>query len=74
MKKVNEQLNKLPVWITAICVLCSRKYPATILNIEGHVNHGCNILCLDTKDCKKHRERINKLKKQTNDTKKKHVD
>ena len=43
------------------CVYCLRKYPETRLNIEGLMHHNCAHMCLDAKDCKKHRKKLKKL-------------
>lgn len=54
----NEELNKLAVWITQACVRCGRKYPETVLNIEGVIHHGEIIRCVDTKKCNRYVRRI----------------
>ena len=35
------------------CERCGRKYPETILNIEGFLHHGNKLECLDRKNCRK---------------------
>lgn len=50
---LNETLNKLDCYKNLACSKCGRKYPETILNIEGRIHHGCDLLCLDTKACNK---------------------
>jgi hypothetical protein len=49
----NLNLNKLSVYKDELCARCGRKYPDTILNIEGMIHHHCELLCLDKKDCEK---------------------
>lgn len=56
---INEQLHQLNIWKDACCIFCGRKYPETILNIEGHIHHGCRLICLDSKSCTKQRKKKN---------------
>lgn len=49
----NKLLNELDIYRDKRCVRCKRKYPDTILNIEGVIHHGCQFQCLDTKSCNK---------------------
>ena len=35
----NEWLNKLKEYRDQSCYICGRKYPETILNIEGYIHH-----------------------------------
>jgi len=49
----NEELNKLSYWKDKSCTLCGRKYPITILNIEGVIHHNAELQCVDTKKCAK---------------------
>jgi hypothetical protein len=35
------------------CYLCGRKWPDTVLNIEGHIHHHEKLRCLDTKECQR---------------------
>jgi len=50
---INEELNS-GTWSNSTCYLCGRKYPDTILNIEGFIHHhNSKIKCLDVKDCSK---------------------
>jgi hypothetical protein len=53
MSEINSNLNKLSIYKDAPCVHCGRKYPHTVLNIEGVIHHGCKLLCLDRKLCEK---------------------
>jgi hypothetical protein len=53
MESENIDLNKLPFYINKICVNCGRKYPETILNIEGFIHHKEPFRCLDLKQCKR---------------------
>lgn len=55
---MNEELNKKSIYIDKQCVYCSRKYPETVLNIEGHIHHGEPYRCLDTKNCNRARKKI----------------
>ena len=55
----NKKLNELDVYKDKKCIHCGRKYPQTILNIEGVIHHKEDYRCLDTKSCmryKKHRK------------------
>lgn len=60
MKKlnINEQLSKLSCWQDAACIYCGRKYPDTILNIEGNIHHKENLRCIDTKSCNRMKKKI----------------
>ena len=49
----NEELNKLEAWKGKACSRCKRKYPDTILNIEGYLHHTEELVCLDRKSCKR---------------------
>lgn len=53
MSEININLNKSDIYKDKHCSLCDRKYPDTILNIEGMIHHKCKLLCLDKKICKK---------------------
>ena len=59
MNKIDKNLDKhislniLPQWINKKCIYCGRKYPDTILNIEGHIHHNEPFRCLNTKQCNK---------------------
>lgn len=53
MITINEKLHQLIIWSNSKCKLCGRKYPETIINIEGHIYHGCDLICLDKKSCMK---------------------
>jgi hypothetical protein len=46
---MNEEANKMRPEIK--CVRCGRKYPDTILNIEGAYHHHSKYECLDRKSC-----------------------
>lgn len=56
----NEELNRLSIWKDKACVLCGRKYPETILNIEGVIHHNGKLCCIDTKSCNKVRRKKNR--------------
>lgn len=49
---INEELNSRHYRDTC-CYLCGRKYPDTVLNIEGHIHHGEKYRCLDLKSCRR---------------------
>jgi len=51
--EINEDLNKLDVWKDKKCIYCGRKYPETLLNIEGVIHHNTEMRCLNVKDCNK---------------------
>ena len=51
--RMNEDLNKLSIYADKHCVHCGRKYPETLLNIEGFIHHGVPYECLDKKACNK---------------------
>lgn len=53
MFDTNLMLNKLEIYKDKFCNWCGRKYPDTILNIEGYIHHKCKIVCLDKKVCEK---------------------
>lgn len=53
--EVNMNLNQIHKG--KCCHLCGRKYPDTVLNIEGWIHHHAKIACLDRKDCKKARKK-----------------
>jgi len=57
---MNEELNKLDIWRNKKCVECGRKYPDTILNIEGHIHHNTKLKCLDNVSCNKKRKKKSK--------------
>ena len=58
MGKVNDYLNKSIAHSGKMCVMCHRTYPETMLNIEGHIHHGGDIVCLDTKSCNRTRRKL----------------
>lgn len=49
----NKKLNSLDIYINKECVYCGRKYPETVLNIEGHIHHKEPYRCLNLKECNK---------------------
>jgi len=53
----NEELNKLDSYKEKKCICCGRKYPETILNIEGVIHHNESYRCIDTKSCNKFRRK-----------------
>jgi hypothetical protein len=48
-----KRLNELSCYIDKTCIRCGRKYPETVINIEGHLHHGTPYECVDTKSCNK---------------------
>ena len=58
MNNLNKDLNKLNLYRDTKCILCGRKYPNTILNIEGHIHHNAKYKCIDVKNCQKYRKGI----------------
>lgn len=58
MSKENENLNEL--YKDKKCVVCGRKYPDTILNIEGWIHHNNKLRCKDLKFCKKAAKKLRK--------------
>ena len=54
---MNKELNELKQWKDVKCIYCGRKYPNTIINVEGIIHHKCKPICLDIKKCKKMRKR-----------------
>ena len=57
---INIRLNQNQIYMNKECVYCKRKYPDTILNIEGYIHHNCELRCLDQKKCKKIARKLNK--------------
>ena len=49
----NEYLHQLPHNKNVVCPKCGRKYPETILNLEGRLHHGTKPVCIDTKSCER---------------------
>lgn len=67
---VNQELHETDYWKedNPACKRCGRRYPDTVLNIEGHIHHGAPLECLDRKACKKakrHFDHINQRLKQS---------
>jgi len=59
----NEELNKLDIWKDRKCIKCHRKYPKTILNIEGVIHHNGKMICVDSGKCEKIAKTIEKHRK-----------
>lgn len=57
---MNQVLNKLDIWKDEKCVECSRSYPDTLLNIEGHIHHNTKLKCLNNKECNRYRKKKKK--------------
>lgn len=57
---INEELNKLSVWVDTKCIICKRGYPDTIINIEGIIHHSCKPVCLNIKNCNKYVRNTNR--------------
>ena len=62
MKDINQELNELGLYKDIGCFRCGRKYPETLLNIEGFIHHRDIMSCLDLKSCRRY-QRKNKKKK-----------
>lgn len=56
---MNEELHKLSIYSDRVCEKCGRKYPETVLNLEGAIHHNSKPHCIDTKSC----ERIKRKRK-----------
>lgn len=54
---MNEELNKLAIYKEKACVQCGRRYPETVLNIEGFIHHKQPLVCLDRKACERAKRR-----------------
>ena len=54
----NLELNKLEIYKDKECVHCHRKYPDTILNIEGVIHHKGKFICVDIKSCNKVKKKL----------------
>jgi hypothetical protein len=55
---INKELNEMDVWKDKTCTLCGRKYPDTVLNVEGYIHSGIKLQCEDVEDCKKAQENL----------------
>lgn len=55
---MNKRLNSLSPYIMYKCVHCNRKYPDTVINIEGIIHHNGRSECLDKKECKKYAKKF----------------
>lgn len=58
----NVELNQLSQYKDKKCVYCGRKYPETILNIEGYIHHNCKIRCVNVKSCNKYKKKKKNVK------------
>ena len=56
-----ETLNKFAAYRWRECYKCKRKYPDTILNIEGHIHHNMPFQCLDTKSCRRAQRKLQRV-------------
>ena len=54
---MNKKLNQMPQWVDKRCIYCDRKYPDTIINIEGIIHHRGESRCLNVKDCNRARRK-----------------
>ncbi len=57
---MSEELNKLDIYKDKKCVYCGKKYPNTVLNIEGVIHHKEPYRCMNLKSCKKNRKKNRK--------------
>lgn len=62
MKKLyaslNHELNALDIHKDKECYQCGRKYPDTILNIEGTIHHKEEPRCLDYRSCRRAKRQL----------------
>lgn len=56
----SEQLNRFSYYRQRECLECGRSYPETTLNIWGWIHNRGRLVCLDLKECKKHRAKPRK--------------
>ena len=68
-KNLNIDLNKLSIYVNKRCVYCERKYPETILNIEGYIHHKELFRCIDLKQCKRITKKRRKERNKPNEHK-----
>lgn len=57
---MSKELNELDIYKDKECVYCGRKYPQTILNIEGVIHHKEPYRCLNVKECNRFRKKKKK--------------
>ena len=56
---INIDLSELDIYKNKTCVRCGRKYPETVLNIEGVIHHALGeYKCIDIKSCKRAKRKI----------------
>jgi len=60
MSDTNLELNKSRTYKNKKCTFCGRRFPKTLLNIEGYIHHGQTLRCLDQKTCNRIKKRSNK--------------
>lgn len=53
MIDMNLELNQNAIYKNVPCTKCGRRYPDTVLNIEGYIHHSKPIMCIDTKSCER---------------------
>lgn len=53
----NMELNVLDAHQDKKCTHCGRKYPLTVLNVEGVIHHGRDYVCLNTGDCNRYKKK-----------------
>ncbi len=58
----NEDLNKSDLYKNKSCEKCNRKYPETVLNIEGVIHHHGKYVCIDTKTCERIKRKMKRKK------------
>jgi hypothetical protein len=58
MSSINIALNQNEAHKSKECHLCKRKFPQTILNIEGAIHHRTPATCLDKKSCRRAQRKI----------------
>ena len=52
----NYELNQLKEYIDKCCSRCGRKFPDTILNITGKIEHNMPYQCVETEKCEQVRQ------------------
>lgn len=57
-RSINIDLSVLPDYRNKACTICTRRFPETILNIEGFLHHGTDLICIDRKSCERVKRRL----------------
>lgn len=59
MSRTNAELNALDHYKNVPCPDCGRKFPETVLNIEGQIHHKTQAKCIDRKSCERLKRKKN---------------